>query len=283
MKYKYQKRVMAINDISCFGKCSLTVALPIISACGAEVCPLMTSVLSTHTGGFKDYYFEDMSSSMEKITEHWQKENIKFDVVYSGYLGSNKQVEQVSNIIELFSHKDLLVVVDPVMGDSGKLYSGFNKEYVSEIKKLCVRADIITPNLTEACFLTDIPYQEGVCSKEYIEKIIDRLSVITKGCIILTGVDLSEKEFGAAVYTKDGGIEYILSEKIDGTYHGTGDVFASSFIGDYIVNKNISEAATTAVNFTVDCIRSTKELYGDIHYGVNFEENISKLLSYIKR
>ncbi len=275
-----QKRIMAINDISCFGKCSLTVALPVLSACGIETCPVPTAILSTHTGGFSDYHFKDLSEHILPVTKHWSNLNLHFDAIYSGYLGSVSQIKDVKDIIDNFSSSDTKIIVDPVMGDSGKLYAGFNQNFVTQMILLCEKAHVITPNITEACFLTDTKYKEAPLTKEYVDLLINKLKNICAGSIILTGVSFDENKMGAAVY--DGvKTEYIFNERINEVYHGTGDVFASSFIGSFISGKTITQSAKIAVDFVIDAIKATKELDGDVHYGVNFEKCIPKLIEYI--
>ena len=275
-----QKRIMAINDISCFGKCSLTVALPVLSACGIEACPVPTAILSTHTGGFSGYHFKDLSEHIMPVTEHWRAMNLEFDAIYSGYLGSEEQIEDVKTIIRNFSSEKTRIIIDPVMGDSGRLYAGFNHEFVGKMLSLCQLAQVITPNITEACFLTDTKYKEPPFDRDYVETLIKKLFEICKGKIVLTGVSFDEDTMGAAVYDGEK-IEYIFNEKINETYHGTGDVFASSFIGSYISGKTIYNATKIAVDFVIDAIKATKALDGDIHYGVNFEKCIPKLIEYI--
>lgn len=275
-----QKRIMAINDISCFGKCSLTVALPVLSACGIETCPVPTAILSTHTGGFCGYHFEDLSEHILPITKHWKDLNLNFDAIYSGYLGSVSQIRDVKNIIDNFSSTNTKIIIDPVMGDSGRLYAGFNENFVTQMISLCRTAQVITPNITEACFLTDSEYKDAPVSKEYVDILIHKLSKICSGSIVLTGVSFDENTMGAVVH--DGvKTEYIFNERIKDVYHGTGDVFASTFIGSFISGKTILQSARIAVDFVIDAIKATKELDGDVHYGVNFEKCIPKLIEYM--
>ena len=161
-----QKRILAINDISCFGKCSLTVALPILSAAGYEVCPLPTALLSTHTGVFSGYTFKNLDDQMLPITKHWKDSGIEFDAIYSGYLGSFEQLEYVKEIVKNFSGENVTVLIDPVMGDNGRLYSGFDEKFAKGMRDLLKYADIIVPNITEVCFLLDIPYKERFSKEE---------------------------------------------------------------------------------------------------------------------
>ncbi len=275
-----QKRIAAIHDISCFGRCSLTVALPIISAAGIETAVIPTAVLSTHTGGFEGYTFRDLTDDILPVAEHWKKSGIGVDAVYSGYLGSKQQVEIVKQAIELIKRENTLVVVDPVMADNGRLYGGFPQDFPREMRKLCAAADIITPNITEACFMLGIDYKEGPYTKEYIEGLLLGLSEITCGRIVLTGVWFDERRIGAAAY-ENGKTEYIFSDKIEKCYHGTGDVFSSALVAAVVNGMPLMCAAEIAVNFTYDCICHTFETDPEMNYSVNFECMIPRLLGYL--
>lgn len=263
-----QKKVAAINDISCIGKCSLTVALPLLSAAGFETCPVPTAILSTHTGDFEGYTFHDLTSELSRIFEHWKTLNLHFDAVYSGYLGSFEQLNFSESFIDFYGDNSL-VLVDPVMGDHGVLYAGFDEKFVKGMRNLCRKADIIIPNITEACFLTDTPYREQH-SKEYISELLKKLSHITSGTVVLTGVCVAENSIGAAVMDK-GEIKYVLDKKLDVLYHGTGDVFASSLLASLLQGYSAEKSAEMAVKFVSACIKRTLETTGRKHYGVNFE------------
>ena len=199
------KKILTIQDISCVGQCSLTVALPVISACGIETCVLPSAVLSTHTAGFSGYTFRDLTDDMPSIKDHWAKENIKFDAVYTGYLCSPAQVNNVISAIKYIKNEETLIVVDPVMGDNGYSYSGFLKSFPSYMLRLCQKADIITPNVTEACLMLSEEYSPPPYTKKYIESLLLKLSQICKGTIVLTGACLSENEQGAAAYSATDG------------------------------------------------------------------------------
>ena len=278
-----QKRVAAIHDISCFGKCSLTVALPIISAAGIECAAIPTAILSTHTGGFSGYTFRDLTDDILPVAEHWKKENISVDAVYTGYLGSKEQIEIVKNAVSLIKNDDTLLIVDPVMADHGKLYGGFPEDFPMEMKKLCQIADIITPNFTEAAFMLGEEYKVGPYTKEYVEDMLLKLKAMCKeNCkIVLTGVCFDETEMGAACF-EDGKISYVFSKYVDAAYHGTGDVFTSALTCGILNGKTLSESAQIASNFTADCIRLTKEEYPYMTYGVNFEANLASLIESLK-
>lgn len=275
-----QKKVAAIHDISCIGKCSLTVALPIISAAGFETCPVPTALLSTHTGDFKGYTFMDLTSQIEPIQNHWKSIGVSFDAVYTGYLGSYEQLELTKGFINAFG-KNPLVLVDPVMADHGKLYAGFDAEFVKGMKKLCEKADVIVPNITEACFLTDTPYLGDVQNKKDIEELLKKLENICGGTAVLTGVSFDAEKIGAAVRS-DGKTEYVFSDRYDVAYHGTGDVFASVFLSALLRGFSPAASARAAVGFVCECIEKTMETAGRSHYGVNFELCIKKLLEILK-
>lgn len=276
----HQKRVAAIHDISCFGRCSLTVALPIISAAGIETAVIPTAVLSTHTGGFKGYTFRDLTDDILPVAKHWRDSGISVDAVYSGYLGSKEQVEIVKEATELIRADGAIIIVDPVMADWGRLYGGFEPDFPKEMRKLCAGADIITPNITEACFMLDIPYRPGPYDREFIETLLTGLSGISGGGIVLTGVWFDERRIGAACF-ENGVISYSFSDRIEASYHGTGDVFASVLTAAIMNGRKLCEAADIAVRFTYDCIKYTYKNYPDIRYGVNFESQIPVLIKYL--
>lgn len=276
-----QKRAAAIHDISCFGKCSLTVALPIISAAGVETAVIPTAVLSTHTGGFKDYTFRDLSEDIVPIARHWKSENITVDAVYSGYLCSKYQIYLVMEAAHLISRKDTKFICDPVMGDNGKLYSGFEKDYPEYMLKLCAAADIITPNITEAALMLGIDYKEPPYTEDYINILLEGLYLKTHSSIVLTGVCFDERKIGAAVYDGESKA-YVFSERIDAAYHGMGDIFASTLTAALLNDRSLKAAAQIAANFTCACIKKTMESNSDRRYGVNFESQIPNLIKYLE-
>ena len=274
-----QKRVAAIHDISGFGKCSLTVALPVISACGIETSVIPTAVLSTHTGGFKNFTFRDLTDDIMPIVNHWKDNNIEFDALYSGYLGSIEQVEILKKVFDELKGKDTFICIDPVMADHGVLYGGFKPEFPKSMASLCAKADLITPNITEAVFMLGEDYIEGPYTKEYIDGLLHRLAKITSGSVVLTGVFFDNEKLGAACYNaKTGEISYSFEKIIDKMYHGTGDLFTSALLSAYLCGKTLEQATAIAVEFTALCIKDTKENFPDMWYGVNFERNLSKLI-----
>lgn len=270
-----QKRVAAIHDISGFGKCSLTVALPILSAAGIETSVIPTAVLSTHTGGFEGYTFRDLTPDLDPFARHWKSLSLEFDCLYSGFLGSFEQLEIVSGIFELFKKPDNLILVDPVMADNGQLYSIFTPQFARGMAEFCSRADIIIPNITEAAFLLGESYRPGPYDRAYIESLLKKLSRLGARQVILTGVWFEEDHLGAAAYdSKTGELSFAFQKRIEGLYHGTGDVFASALLGALLNGFPLPKAAQIAVDFTVESIRRTQKAGTDVRFGVNFEQGL---------
>jgi pyridoxine kinase len=275
----HQPRVAAIHDISGFGKCSLTVALPILSAAGIETSVMPTAVLSTHTGGFTGFTYRDLTSDLPPFAAHWKSLSIDFDAIYTGFLGSFEQLNIVSKFFEDFKSKDNLILVDPVMADHGQLYSLFDMEFVKGMRTLCGKADIVVPNITEACLLTETEYEEGPYSSEFIENLLNKLVAIGPQKIVLTGVYFDNEKLGAATFDKqENQIHFVMGEKIPGFYHGTGDVFASALLSGLLNRFSLKDATQIAVNFTTASIRRTYEAQTDIRFGVNFEQSIPLFL-----
>lgn len=273
-----QQRIVTIQDISCFGRCSLGVALPIISSIGIEACPLPTAVLSTHTGGFGSYTFTDLTQDIPKIQNHWQTLDIKFDGIYTGYLGSLQQINLTENFIKSFKNENTLVMIDPVMADFGKLYAGFDSTFPQCMAKLCRCADVIVPNLTEACLLTNSEYIEACHTKEYIQNILQGLAELGAKKIIITGIELEKGKIGPVAYdTTTGETFYYGAKKVDNLYHGTGDVFSSAIFGCLVKGIALERAIALATDFTVDSILRSYHAKTDNRYGVNFEEGLCEL------
>ncbi len=276
---KYPK-ILTIQDISCVGQCSLTAALPILSAMGAETCILPSAVLSTHTGGFTGYTFRDLTDDMPAIAAHWQKEGIRFDAVYTGYLGSARQIEYVLDIVRSLRKDGAPFIADPAMADGGKLYKGFDDAYVEAMKPLCFGADVILPNLTEACLLTGIPYREDY-DDAYIRTLCETLHGNGAKTVVLTGVHLHEKYPAYPEHSELTGVVIYDGEtlrcyphrRIDRSCHGTGDVFASVFTGAYVQGISPYQAAAFAAEFTVRSIEHTVD-DPDHWYGVKFETQL---------
>ncbi|MEE0859226.1 MAG: pyridoxamine kinase [Acutalibacteraceae bacterium] len=277
------KRIVTIQDISCVGKCSLTVALPIISAMGVETSVIPTAVLSTHTA-FSDFTFHDLTNEINPITTLWKGQGISFDAIYTGYLGSIEQINIMAKLFDDFKTESNIIVVDPAMADNGELYKGFDQNFADKMSELCSKADVIVPNLTEACYMLNIPYVGDKYSKEFIQDILIRLS--KQGCkyCVLTGVSFDENSLGVMAYNSETNsfFEY-YSEKLPKSFHGTGDVFASTFTGALMQN-NISkeEALKIAVDYTVECIRVTLKNKDYHWYGVDFETAMPFLIDRIR-
>ncbi len=271
-------RILTIQDISCVGQCSLTVALPIVSACGIETAILPSAVLSNHTA-FSSFTFRDLTEEIPKIRESWENQDTKFAALYTGYLGSAKQINLVLDVINSCIDSEGVKVIDPAMADGGKLYSGFNMDYVEEMKKLCAAADIILPNITEACIMTGTEYKTDFNS-DYIELLINRLTNLFSCKIILTGVSFTKNKTGVAVYDGDE-IRYYEHEKVGLGSHGTGDVYASAFVGALMRGKSLFDAAKIAADFTLLCIKNTVD-YPNHWYGVRFEGVLPELINMVK-
>ena len=269
------KRILTIQDVSCVGQCSLTVALPILSACGIETAIMPSAVLSTHTAGFSGFTFRDLTEDMPAIKAHWEKEGIKFDGIYTGYLGSIKQVGYVKDILDTMGKEGSVKIVDPAFADNGKLYPIFDGAYVDAMKTLCPSADILLPNITEACFLAGVKYSEEY-DENYIKDILDALSKLGCSTIVLTGVGYTHDKTGVVVY-EDGKISYYEHRRIAKGCHGTGDVYASAFTGALVRGKSIFDAAKIAADYTVRCIENTQD-DPNHWYGVKFEPVLSELM-----
>lgn len=264
------KRILTIQDISCVGQCSLTVALPILSAAGHETCVLPSAVLSAHTAFTKGFTFRDLTDDMPEIAAHWQREGLVFDALYTGYLGNLRQVDYVLQMLENFRRPAFVSFVDPAMADNGKLYTGFDAAYVEEMKKLVFSADIILPNLTEGCMLTGMPYRERY-GEPYVRQMLARLHAQGARTIVLTGVGYTDNSTGVVVSDGLTNASYYYEHKrIARGCHGTGDVYAAAFVGACLRGKSIWTAARIAADFTVRCIENTQADPGH-WYGVKFE------------
>ena len=273
------KRLLSIQDISCFGHCSQTVALPIISALGIETVILPTAVLSTHTGGFEGYTFHSMENEMMRIAAHWKKLDIKFDAIYAGYIGTVGQVRQVCKLIEELADKDTVIYIDPAMADEGRLYADLNSDYVMAVRELCTLTDVISPNISEAMLLAD-----GKCTcdytKENAQRIIPKLAGISEK-LIITGIHSGREILTIGM---DKNRETVKSSKIiDGIFYGTGDVFASSFIGSYLEGLPFEKAIAFAEDFVQECILKTLPEREKYWYGVNYEKCLGTLTDFYKK
>lgn len=264
------KRIITIQDISCVGKCSLTVALPIISAAGVEAGVIPTAVLSTHTM-FPKFTFCDLTDEIDKISDTFLDLGIDFDAVYTGYLGSFRQLSLVSDFIDRFGGK-AKVVIDPVMADNGQLYKGFTPEFAASMAKLCAKADLVVPNLTEASFMLGIPYNPDY-DEDYIKEILKKLTELGAKSAALTGISFKDDEIGVYYYDGESGEYYsYFNEKLPVSFHGTGDIYASATVGAMMRGFSVPEALSIAVDFTLLTMKKTLADKDHRFYGVNFEE-----------
>jgi len=276
------KRILTIQDVSCFGKCSLTVALPLLSAMGIETVILPTAVLSTHTL-FKGFTCKDLSDQLTPITDHWKQEGITFDAICTGYLGTEEEIDTVIGIINTFRNENTLVFVDPAMGDNGKLYPAFNGHYAKKNADLCAVADISDPNITEAAFLTGLPYREQY-SEDYIRELLLALAGLGTKMPILTGVSLSEGKTGAMGYdTAKKAFFHYQNDRIPAAYHGTGDIFSSVLAGAFVLGIERTKALKIAADYTALTIAETLKNPDNPWYGVDFELTIPTLVEALKR
>lgn len=269
------KKAVTMQDISCIGKCSLTVAMPTLSAMGIETAVLPTAILSTHTM-FSHFSFHDLTNEIEPIMSHWKKEGFTFDAVYTGYLGSIKQIDLAHQLFHTFGKG--LKIVDPCMADSGKLYTGFTDEFVEEMKKLCKEADIICPNITEACLLLNRPYLENY-TEEDIKGILKELTDLGCSKAVITGVSFNNEQLGAYAYDRQlNQYDCYFTTKEKQSFHGTGDLWAATLCGALVLNKTFLEAITLACNYVQLAIHLTIQEENHNTYGVNFEQAIPYLI-----
>ena len=274
-----QKRVLAISDISCFGKCSLTVALPVISSAGLECTVLPNVLLSAHTG-IGGFTFRDLTSEMRKIMDHWESIGLGFDTIYTGFLGNREQIDVSLDAIRRFRNDETMIFVDPAMADDGKLYPVFGPDFPACMRRLCSEADIIKPNVTEACLMLGEECDPGPHSEEFVERLLSGLSGFCPGKIILTGVRREDGRMGAAAADREAGItKYFLHETVPGSYCGTGDIFSSAAVGAMTRGIPFFESAEIAVGFTYGSIRRTYLAGTDPLYGADFEEEIPDFIA----
>ena len=263
-------RVLTIQDVSCVGRCSMAVALPVLAACGVEACPLPTAVLSTHTGGFGVPHIADLTAHMEPMAAHWQRAGLGFDVISCGYLSSAEQMAGVERIFDTLAAPGCVKIIDPAMADHGKLYSGFGDGFVGKMKEFCTKADWLLPNITEACLLTDTEYREGY-DRPWVEGLLRKLTAMGCKNILLTGVSFEENTTGVMVNG-----EYISHRRLPRGCHGTGDLFAAVFAGALAQGRSGSDAARIAAGFTLSCMERTFA-ETDAPYGIIFEPVLGKL------
>ena len=272
------KRVVTVQDVSCIGKCSATVALPVISAMGSECAVLPTAVLSTHTM-FQGFTFRDLTCDLPGIIEHWKKEKFAFDAIYTGYLGSFEQIQLVSDFIDTFRTDSNIVIIDPVMADNGKLYPGFTPEFAVTMGKLCGKADVIVPNLTEASFMLEEPYCGSGYDEAWVKGLLKRLAGLGAKKVVLTGISFSPDQLGVMGYDseKDEYFSY-FHRRLNATFHGTGDIFASTVTGAVVQGRSLLDALKIAADYTVECMDITLQNPDHVNYAVEFERAIPYLV-----
>lgn len=268
------KKILTVQDISCVGQCSMTVALPILSACGVETCILPTALLSNHTAkDFNGFTCLDLTDQFLPVFQQWEKNAIKFDGVYTGYLGDERQIDLLTEYFKKLTVADAPFIVDPAMADNGKLYAAFDQKYVEAMKKLCRAADILLPNITEACFLTGFPYSENI-DEHNVSDLLSALADQYGACIVLTGVPCDGNRIGIAVCENGKLTEFYKHERLPLSLHGTGDIFSSVFAGVFLKTKDLKAAVKAAADFTVGSIANT--LPDPAHrYGAKFETLLS--------
>ena len=272
-------RVAAIHDMSGFGRCSLTVAIPILSAMGVQCCPLPTAFLSTHTGGFEGFTFLDMTDEMSKVADHWASLGLTFQAVYSGFLGSERQIGVVENFICRFRGPDTVVVVDPVMGDYGRVYQTYTAAMCNGMARLAELADVITPNLTEACMLLKIPpFTEGL-SRSQAKSLLVRLSELGPNYVVITGAPMASGQIANIGYDRQHNSFWcILCDYVPVSYPGTGDLFASVLTGGFLTGDSLPMAMGRASYFVERCIKTTFSYSSDTRYGVMLEKELGALI-----
>lgn len=275
------KRIVTMQDISCVGKCSLTVALPILSVMGVETAVIPTALLSAHSV-FPDFTFRDLTEEILPIARHWNGQSLTFDAIYTGYLGSEQQIDIIAQAIDVVSGTETLVFVDPAMADQGRLYAGFHLDFARKMAELCRRADIIDPNVTEACFLTDTPYKETY-DEAYLDALLEKLGDLCAGTVVLTGVRRKSGETGVISMTPGGERFSYFHETIPGQFHGTGDIFSSVAVGGILRGLSLPNALCLAADFTHDCIRRTEADPEKRWYGVSFESALPLLIKDLTR
>ena len=276
-------RMLAVHDVSCVGRCSLTVALPIISSLGIECSVLPTAVLSTHTGGFTGFTYRDLTNDLDDIQQHWKSLGLKFDSIYTGFLGSYEQIEIMENLIDEMASEVSTIYIDPVMGDVGQLYSVFDSNFPKGMFRLCQKADVLKPNVTELCFMLGIDYKPGPYSREFIQTLLDKAEVFNLRKIVISGVGYDNGKVGA-VYKdyETGETGEVMRDQIEGFYHGTGDVFTSALVGCLETGLSLRDSVSCAVDFVVDSIVRTYVSDADSRYGVDFEQGLCDLSNRVR-
>ena len=270
------KRIASIQDISCLGRCSLTVALPVISALGVECAIVPTAVLSAHTA-FPGFVSRDLSDQLSAIAAHWRAQHVHFDALYTGYIASTAQVRQVLDFFDTVKSPDTLIFVDPAMADHGKLYTGFGPDFPAAMAQVVARADVAMPNLTEACLLTGTPYREDM-DEPFARELLRKVAALGAKRVVLTGASFTPDKLGAMGYDSTSDTYFTcLDRRQQGAYHGTGDLFAATVVGGMMRGLPLEDAVSLAVRFTLACIEATERDPAADWYGVEFEKALPLL------
>lgn len=278
-----QKRCLTIQDYSCLGRCSLTVALPVLSAAGIETCGIPTAVLSNHTAGFKDWTYADLTEYIKPTVEHWKNYRHHFDAIYTGYLAT-EQIPIILDVIKELKTSDTAIIVDPAFADGGKLYPAFKDEHVSMMKKLIAQSDIILPNLTEAYFLAGDKYS-SVYEEKDIKSLLVKLASLGPKYVVISGISFEEGTIGCFSYDKEQKkFDFYQTRSYQGTYHGTGDLFASSLVASLLNGTTLTKAIKIAHNVVHLAIAKTiEDGEPEIYYGVEFEKALPYLISCLEK
>ena len=289
MQHLPPRRIAAIHDFSCVGRCALTVGIPTLSVMGYQTIPLPTALLSSHTGGFEGLYFRDLTADMHHISAHFDRLSMTFGSIYTGFLGSEEQISMVREFIKRFGStpdetgKAPLILIDPVMGDDGVLYATYTQALAEGMRELSTHAEVLTPNLTEACFLTDTPYLDTATLtdgevEEYVLSLLEKLSHICRGKIVVTGIALSGGIVANAGRDSDGRIFWVKRMCQDISYPGTGDIFASVLLGALMQGDDFEAACTRAADFIVLLITESQKIDTPVRMGVALEAHLGALL-----
>lgn len=275
------KRIASIQDVSCLGRCSQTVALPVVSAMGVECAILPTAVLSTHTS-FPDFICHDLTDQLLPVARHWKTQGVRFDALYTGYLASDRQVAVVLELLELLADQDTLLFVDPAMADHGKLYAGFGPEFPALMARVVSRAQITVPNITEASLMTGMAYRETY-DEDYIKALLQGVAALGAEKVVLTGVSFEKDTIGFMSYdSATGAYDSYFNRREPQAYHGTGDIFSATAVGGIMRGLSLREAFRLAVDFTLQCIQATRTDPQAAWYGVEFERALPLLTARIR-
>lgn len=270
------KRIASIQDVSCLGRCSQTVALPVISAMGVECAIMPTAVLSTHTC-FPGFVSTDLTDGLLPVARHWREQGIRFDALYTGYLASDRQIAMVLEVLELLAEKDTLIFVDPAMADHGRLYAGFGAEFPALMAQVVSRAKITVPNITEACLMTGMDYRETY-DEGYIRALLQGVAALGAEKVVLTGVSFEKERIGFMSYDSlSGQYDSYFNRREPHSYHGTGDIFSATALAGILRGMTLRQAFCLAVDFTLHCIEVTRTDPQASWYGVEFERALPML------